>query len=140
MDVRSKGIVEVLKIREGTRKEEGPKRRKKSVHGVRSFEIPTFCYDAENFTTMTDWQKEQMTEPPFTLRMSNDEIKRFEAKPLILDVPSNSQHVERFIWVTTEIGTKSANPTLRDGMAHATIAHRRLHGKKESKKDFSKAQ
>ena len=139
IDVRSKGIVTILKIREGkTQHDKRPKRKKKGNHGIRTFEIPSFCYDAQDFTTMTDWQKEQMTEPPFTARMSNEEIKRFELHPLVLDVPSNSQHVERFIRVTTEIGTKSADSTLRDGMVHATVAHRELRGKKESKMDFSK--
>ena len=139
IDLRSKGIVAILKIREGkTKHDEGPKRKKKGNHGIRTFEIPSFCYDAQDFTTMTDWQKEQMTEPPFTARMSNEEIKRFELHPLVLDVPSNSQHVERFIRVTTEIGTKSADSTLCDGMVHAKVAHRELRGKIESKMNFSK--
>ena len=99
IDLGSKGIVVILKIREGkTKHDEGPKRKKKGNHAS----------------------------------------IRFELHPLVLDVPSNSQHVERFIRVTTEIGTKSADSTLRDGMVHATVAHRQLRGKKESKMDFSK--
>ena len=75
IDVRSKGIVTILKIREGkTQHDKGPKRKKKGNHGICKFEVPSFCYDAQDFTLVTDWEKEQMTDPPYTARMSNEEI------------------------------------------------------------------
>ena len=58
-----------MKIREG-KHDKGLKRKKKGNHGIRTFEVPSFCYDAQDFTSMTDWEKEQMTEAPFTARMS----------------------------------------------------------------------
>ena len=63
------------------------------------------------------------TEPPYLRDFSDDDIKKFLDKPLKLDVPSNTQHVERLIQLITTIGPKSASSTLRHGMAHATIRY-----------------
>ena len=105
---------------------------------MRIFKIPSFIYAAKEYRSMIDWDNEQVTEPPYTMKFTLEELRQFEDTPLKLDVPSNSQFVERHIRIITENGTRAATPILRDGLAHATIAHRQLRGKKETKADFSR--
>ena len=138
-DVRAWAVARIIKIRETTARPVEPTRKRKQKSGVRTFEIPSFHYDAKDFKTMIDWECEQVTEPPYTMKLSDAEIRQFESHPLKLDVPSNSQFVERHIRLITENGTRSSSATIRDGLAHATIAHRQLRGKKESKENFSKS-
>ena len=72
---------------------------------------------------MINWEDEQMTEPPYTMQFNNEELRQFETTPLILNVPSNSQFVERHIRVIAENGKRAATPVLRDGLAHATMRY-----------------
>ena len=134
-DIRSRAVAKIIQIRDSVGME--PKKKKKKV-GVRIFKIPTFIFNAKDFTSMINWEDEQMTEPPYTMQFNNEELRQFETRPLILNVPSNSQFVERHIRVITENGRRAATPVLRDGLAHATMAHRQLRGKKETKADFSR--
>ena len=54
-----------------------------------------------------------------------------------MNIPSNTQHVERCIKLITENGTRKADPVLRDGLCHATVLSRKRHPKMETKADFS---
>ena len=55
-----------------------------------------------------------------------------------LDIPSNTQFVERFIKVITAKGTASANANVRDGLAKATLKSRKEKPRLRTKADFVK--
>ena len=104
---------------------------------VHVFQMPLPVWTAIHFSTMIDWASEQICEPPFLRNHTIEDIKAFEITPLTLDVPSNTQHVERYIQLATQNGTRAATPTLRQGLCHATIRSRTKRPKLESKIHFS---
>ena len=74
---------------------------------------------------MIDWASEQVLEPPCLRSLTDEELRHFEKEPLVMSVPSNSQHVERLIQLITQKGTKAASPEMRDGLCHATLNSRK---------------
>lgn len=146
-DVRAQAVARILHIRhEKAASSTGPStvtvaptrrgRRPTKKSNVRTFEVPTPIYDAANFWTAINWNEEQITEPPYLRRHSDEQLRSFESQPLQMDISSNSQFVERFIQVITQNGTKAGTPTLRNGRSISTIRNRRKRPKIETKKDF----
>ena len=142
-EVRSQAIARILQIRHDIASTSPPlqsaKRggRKKSVSNVRTFELPSPIYDATNFWAAIDWTKEQVTEPPYLRKYSDEQLRDLQSHPLEMNVPSNSQFVERFIQVATQNGTKAGTSTLRNGLSIATLRSRQKRPKIETKSDFS---
>ena len=135
-DVRAQAVARILRLRAPEQPTQA-KRRKRSSN-VRTFELPSPVVNAPNFWSMIDWSQEQVFEPPYLRKYSDDELRAFENTPLILDVPSNSQHVERLIKLITENGTRAASPTLRDGLAKATLKSRQQRPRLRTRADFLK--
>ena len=124
-DVRSRAVARIIALRHNTskKKKEGKRKRGKSL--VRVFNLPKPNYAATRFENMISWEKEEIHEPPLLRRYSNEQIREFEKVPLVLNIPSNSQHVERFIQLMASKATSSADPTVRDGIAKATEIERK---------------
>ena len=61
----------------------------------------------------------------------------FVEKPLVLDICSNTQFVERLIKVITQKGCTAADPKLRDGFAKATLKSQKVLPRCHTKEDFS---
>jgi hypothetical protein len=104
--------------------------------GFLTFEVPEPNYAAEEWQDMIHWERSQVLEPPILKEMSDDQIQGFLEEPFQLDVPSNTQFVERLIQTVTRIGTKAATAERRDGLMRATLSHRAKLPKCETKKDF----
>ena len=140
VDVRARAVARVTLLRQSTQGAvEPPKAGKKdptNPFNVRIFEQPMPVYTATSFDTMIDWASEQVTEPPYLRKYSTAELKIFEQSPLVLEIPSNSQFVERLKLVTRN-ATRATSPTLRDGLNHATLRSRRQRPKVETKAHFS---
>ena len=137
-DVRAQAVARILHLRHTEATEPSTSRGKgKRVKSIRILKMPMPIYSATHFSKMIDWTTEQICEPPYLRKFTDEEIRRFEQSPLILNVPSNSQHVERFIQLITKNGLRAASPTLRDGLCKATIQSRQLRPKVETKADFS---
>ena len=137
-DVWAHAVARITRLRQSVEEPREPltKRNKKAHSTVRIFKLPTPIYSATNFWSMINWSSEQMLEPPYTKKFSLEDIKSFETSPLTMNVPSNSQFVERFIKLISENGTRAASPTLRDGLCHSTNLSRQRHPKRETKADF----
>ena len=135
-DVRAQAVARILRLREPQQPTQAKK--KKTSSNVRTFELPSPVLNAPNFWSMIDWSQEQVLEPPYLRKHSDEELRAFEDTPLILDVPSNSQHVERLIKLITENGTRAATPTLRDGLTKATLRSRQQRPKLRTRADFMK--
>ena len=80
---------------------------------VRIFRVPKPVYSATGFESIIDWNSEQIC-PPYVRDYSEEQIRQFEIVPLVLNVPSNSQHVERFIQVSAKVGTKAVSSVARN--------------------------
>ena len=101
-------------------------KRKRGESHVRIFHLPKPNWDAMTFENMIRWDKEEVHEPPLLRRYSTNALREFEKKPLVVSIPSNSQHVERCIQLMASKATMSANPTIRDGLCKATVSLRKL--------------
>ena len=124
-DVRSRAVARIIQTRsvrsESSKGVVGKKRGRKPASTVRVLELPNPIYSAKDFTSMIDWSKSQVTEPPVLRDLSEEDIKAFQTTPFTCIQPSNTQFVERSIQLIAKNGTRSASQTLRSGHAHATL-------------------
>ena len=145
-DVRAQAVARIICQRNNHRAATTePPRAKKSKGGkgkekneVRTFILPTPLYEAQHYSTMIDWANEQSPDPPYLRDASDLEIREYEVTPLVLDISSNSQFVERFIQLIAKNGTRAASPTVRDGLVKSTLRSRKQRPRMETKADFRK--
>ena len=136
-DIRSRAVARIISLRL-TEIGNNRRKRRREASSVRMFQLPELLYNASDFSSIIDWSVEQVNEPPFLRNYSNDQLRQFESSPLVLEVPSNSQFVERSIRLITEQGTRAASAVTRDGLCHAVLQRRQQRGKGETKSDFMK--
>ena len=122
---------------DGQRSNTKPKGDRKESE-VRILNIPTPVYKAKHFSQMIDWDTEDISVPPCLRKYTDEQIRKFEDEPFVLPIPSNSQHVERFIQLIAKNGTKAATAKLRDGLVRATIKSRQRRSKPVTKADFAR--
>ena len=119
-DVRGRAVARIVQLRHES--EEPPRKRgRPTASGLRVFQLPKPNWEATHYSNMIDWKAEQVYEPPYLRKFSTDQIREFEKLPLVLDVPSNSQHVERCIKLVTTNATCAGSAVLRDGLCHVTV-------------------
>ena len=131
-DVRARAVARIIKAREGSTTQGGSKGKggrggkggKRKDNPVRIFNLPKPIYTAKDFSTMIDWEKEEVTSPPYLRRYSNTDIMKFEEEPLQINIPSNSQHVERFIQLISKNARRKSSTKHGDGLCRATIQSR----------------
>ena len=87
---------------EPTSRRRGRPVKNKNINKIRTFKMPTPNYDANSFQDMIVWKNAQVTEPPILADYSDQQIMEFVEQPLVLDIPSNTQFVERLIRVITQ--------------------------------------
>ena len=140
-DTRSRAIARIIKLRSNQQAQPKPaigkKRGRKPTPTVRTLELPDPIYEANDFSTMIDWDSAQQTEPPYLRDLSNEEIQAFQTTPFTCEEPSNTQHVERAIQMIAQKGTSAASSTLRQGLSHATVLSRARRGRSTTKSAFS---
>ena len=130
-EVRARAVRRIIKARSDSRRGEGGRETK-----VRIFEVPKPVYDAADFESMIDWKSEQISSPPILRKYSNKDLEQFIETPLEIKIPSNTQHVERFIQLMAKNATKAATTKLRNGICKTTIQHRQKRPRLERKSDF----
>ena len=74
---------------------------------------------------MINWETEVITEPPLLQKYSDEQLRSFEREPLVLEIPSNSQHVERCVQLMASHASSSLNPAVRDGLYKAAVLERK---------------
>ena len=76
-DVRSWAVARIIQIRsvrsESSKGVVGKKRGRKPASTVRVLELPNPIYFAKDFTSMIDWSKSQVTEPPVLQDLSEED-------------------------------------------------------------------
>lgn len=116
--------------------------RNKKDMGLRTFKVPSFNFDAEDYTDIIIWQNHQLTEPPLTLNMTGEYLKAI-AKigigtcQLIKDFPCHTQAVERCVKLVTEASSAVCGKNKRDGFIKARLLSRQQMPTFETKKQFN---
>ena len=69
---------------------------------LRKFKIPQLNFDAKDYMQLIDWKKCEITEPPLSRIMTNDDLEEFTWKDVtdliskdIFHLPCHTQSVER---------------------------------------------
>jgi len=71
---------------------------------IRQFRVPEIRYDASDYVDLIDWN--DMSEPPITMKLSDEEIMQLKDIALILQYSNQTQCVERCVKLVT--GASSA--------------------------------
>ena len=125
-DIRSRAIARIVQARQ------------REVAGeVRIFHLPTPVYTAASFENMIDWSSVQITSPPLLRKLTNNDLREYEEKPMVTNIPHNTQHLERLIQLMAKNASRAATPKLRNGLCKATLRNRTLRPKMDQKGDFS---
>ena len=129
---------------EGSNRELGWRRIKKARatdkgKTVRTFRIPKLNFDATSYIDMINWQEENITEPPLTRGIPDEELDfLIESKgqrefPIF---PCHTQAVERCVKLVTEASSLVCSSDARDGLILSRIESRQKMPSFETKRQF----
>ena len=107
---------------------------------IRKFVVTKINFKANNYTELFDWKTVKFSEPPLTMRLSDDEIRGFILTPLELpQYPFHTQAVERGIKVVSEAASAVIGEEARDGFIRQKLRSRKVFGQCDTKASFFKA-
>ena len=130
-EIRELGVRRIMKARSS----------KKSNRGVRIFLPPTLVFNAANYTELIDWQSCELTEPPATKDINDDDLEQLIHNPdnSVIEFPRfpcHTQAVERSVKAVTESAMTVVGEHARDGLVRARLAARKTMSTFETKRDF----
>ena len=126
------GIIEIRKIKEHSNIE-------RTDSGLSIFKVPKLNWDAENYTQIIDWDLKDFCEPPITMKLSDDEIRRFYSGDMFIpNYPSQSQSVERAVKLVSDACTSAYAYEDRHQLALSTQAARKERQSYETKEKFKR--
>jgi len=74
--IRELGLRRILKVR---KKEKFPKttkrRRTEETEAIREFNIPKLNFEATDYVDLINWQESDITEPPLTMNISDEDLE-----------------------------------------------------------------
>ena len=85
---------------------------------------------------MVSLKIDAISEPPYTMDMTVEQVETFIQEPLDLNHPCHNQAVERHVKLVTEASAAVSNFSRRDGMIRQKIKSRRLMPKFDTKQQF----
>ena len=104
---------------------------------VRKYILPKINFKAETYMELIDWETSQLSEPPFTLTMTNEQLTSLKDSPLEVPAyPCHTQAVERAIRLVTEASSSVIGHEAREGFIRQRILARKGLKGHASKKDF----
>ena len=99
---------------------------------VRKYILPKINFKAETYT-----ETSHLSEPPFTLTMTNEQLTSLKDSPLEVPAyPCHTQAVERAIRLVTEASSTVIGHEAREGFIRQRILARNGLKGRDSKKDF----
>ncbi|KAG0711470.1 hypothetical protein GWK47_020547 [Chionoecetes opilio] len=113
-------------------------RKEAKLVTVRVFKVPTLNFEAEDYTSMIDWRKEPITEPPVTMKIDDETLLRFiheDVTPIVSfsRYPCHTQAVERHIKLVTEASAAVCGKESRDGFIRVWLESQAKMPKFETK-------
>ena len=104
----------------------------------RQFRRPKINIKAGFYYTMIDWDREQSTEPPLTMGLSDTDILNIIESPLHLPhYPCHTQHVERVVPLVTEAALHKVGYASRHMWIASTLESREICPQFTTKSDDS---
>ena len=104
---------------------------------VRKYILPKINFKAYTYTELIDWETSQLSEPPFTLTLTNEQMTSLKDSPLdVLAYPCHTQAVERAIRLVSEASSSVIGHEAREGFIRQGIQARKGLKGHASKKDF----
>ena len=132
--IRQEAVEKIKEIR-------ARKKNNKNNEGIRMFKVPNINFFASNYTEMIKWN-EDITEPPCTLKMKDEDLLIFIDSQLkdheIFKFPCHTQVVERCIKVVSKTSLKVCNEDSREGYIHNVFDACQIMPKFDCKKQFKK--
>lgn len=107
---------------------------------VRTFEIPTINFDANDYTEMINWQRVTRTEPPTFRNIADEDLEDAIRTKRIFEIPKfpcHTQAVERGIKLVTEASSSVSGYDKRDGFIKAKLKSHILMPTFETKKEYN---
>ena len=127
VQIREKAVTYILTARDMFDQEIHPKK----------FLPPHLNIEATDYVDMIDWDIEQKTEPPLTMKLSREEIISARKQPLILPkYPCQTQNVERTVPVVTDSCLQKVGYSARHRWILSTLESRRLVPKFNTEKKY----
>jgi len=133
--IRELGIRRIMKARSS----------KKPQRGIRIFHPPSLNFHAADYTELIDWQSCEVTEPPLTKDINDDDLEQLihNADDSAIDLlrfpkfPCHTQAVERSVKTVTESSLLVVGQHARDGLVRARLEARKIMPTYETKRDFN---
>jgi hypothetical protein len=106
--------------------------------------VPKINFNGEKYYDIIDWKKVEITEPPLTKTLSEEELMDIVSKgenselwhSEIFQLPCHTQAVERCVKLVTEASRKVADDIRRDGYIRTVLGSRALMPSFETKNDY----
>ena len=134
IEIRKKAVEKIKQIR-------SLKNNEKNNENIRLFKVPKINFLATTYTEMINWD-ENVTEPPCTLHIKNEDLQIFVDNRLknheIFQFPCHTQVVERCIKVVSKTSSKVCNEESREGYIHNVFNAYQIMPKFDCKKQFKK--
>ena len=106
---------------------------------IRIFQIPDLNFKAEMYFDMINWKKVNLTEPPLTRSISDDEINHLISSKEKKKFPHQSCHkqaVERCVKLVTEASSLVCGQNSRDNFIRTKIKSHQKMPSFETKREF----
>ena len=142
--IRELGLRRILKARTIVKlpKRTTKKRKSTKTTAIREFAIPKLNFEATDYVDLINWQECNITEPPLTKHISDEDLKLLvgsgEATP-VLDFPQfpcHTQAVERCVKLVTEASAAVCGAPARDGFIRARLEARRIMPLFDTKRQY----
>lgn len=114
---------------------------KKPQRDIRMFEVPVLKFDAADYIDLIDWQSCELTEPPLTKDITDNDLEQLVHSvdsPAVAfpRFPCHTQAVERCVKAVTESALSVIGEHARDGFIRARFSARKIMPVFETKSDF----
>ena len=104
---------------------------------IRKLVIPKINFKANNHTELFDWKTAKFSEPPLTMKLSDDEIRGFILT--LLELLQYPCHTQCGIKVVSEAASAVIGEEARDGLIRQKLLSRMDSGRCHTKASFFKA-
>ena len=104
---------------------------------VRPYVVPRINFEASDYMDLIDWEATQLSEPPLTSSLTNEQLTAIKDSPLqVADYPCHTQAVERAVRLVSEASASVIGQDARDGFIRQRIQSRKGLKMHATKKDF----
>ena len=93
---------------------------------VRPFVLPAVNFSAQSYPELFDWETSYITEPPLTLKLSDEAIEGLVDVPLVVDAfPVHTVAVERAVKEVTQAAARVVGEAARHSYICSRLRHRK---------------